>query len=359
MPRSIPSGLAAAFAGGDADHLTAIFTLTRVSGEVTRFTTAQHAFTHANGHVYEPAPGLRIGAVDLKANEAAGTLPIGFVGEADGMFDFSDVLNGAFDGAEILYDVVNRKAPASGSIRIFRGWLGEIALSGRSGEVSTEARGLLHRTKFLVTEPYTPVCRAYLGDHRCRVPIYPDDVTRGTAYAVGPHVRARQDDAGLPADYGNLIWRCTTAGTTAATAPDYSGKGVGDTVTDGDAVFTAEDSYIRHAQIVSVDGFNVTVEGVATPRISFELGAILGMTGKNKGRAIEIKAWDQDTLTANCFQRPELVFAVGDWVELIPGCDYTLGEFGCAKYDNVKNSRIHNLVPGEDVINADYRVWGS
>lgn len=51
-----------------------------------------------------------------------------------------------------------------------------------------------------------------------------------TAYALGDRFEL--------ATPNNLIYECTTAGTTAASVPTYPTSGIGSTVTDGTAVFT-------------------------------------------------------------------------------------------------------------------------
>jgi hypothetical protein len=43
---------------------------------------------------------------------------------------------------------------------------------------------------------YTPVCRADLGDAACTFPIWPNEVARSTAYALGVFVRASNPPGG-------------------------------------------------------------------------------------------------------------------------------------------------------------------
>lgn len=356
--RTLPAGLASALSSGNSTNLVKLFKITRKDATVIRFCLAQ-ADIVIGDETFVPARGVYCGALPIAVNQASGALTIEVSAVDGGTFDFGDLMRGAFDDATLEFSIGDHATPANGKVLIFTGYIGGIQL-GSAGQASFEARGLLSKTKFLMTEHFTPTCRAYFGDRRCKVPAYPSDVARSTAYAVGDYVRARLASDDLPSDYGNLVFKCTTAGTTGAADPSpyYSGPAT-TTVTDGTAVFTAENSLVRHAQVVSRSGFDIVLKNVATPIHTFELGVLIPVTGKNKGKSIEIKSWNAGTLTATCFLEPSLEFVADDWVELIPGCDYTNGAAGCLKYSNILNFRGEPFAPGEDAVNINYTAWGS
>ena len=97
-----------------------------------------------------------------------------------------------------------------------------------SGLDEAEVRGVLGVNGYLLA--YTDKAVAWSST----LQLLPDRVVRDTAYAVGELVR----NPTVTAAFG-LQYKCTTAGTTAATAPAYPST-VGGTVVDGTATFTAE-----------------------------------------------------------------------------------------------------------------------
>ena len=112
-----------------------------------------------------------------------------------GVFDSAEITEedlraGLFDGAEVRVFLVNWADPSQGALKLRRGWLGEVVATER-GVFRAELRGLVQALSQTVGELFTPECRADLGDARCRVPIWPPEVQRSTAYAVGTYVRVR------------------------------------------------------------------------------------------------------------------------------------------------------------------------
>ena len=97
-----------------------------------------------------------------------------------------------------------------------------------AGLDATEVRGILGVNGYLLA--YTDKAVAWSST----LQLMPDRVVRDTAYAVGELVRSPD----LAAVSG-LQYKCTVAGTTAATAPAYP-TAAGGTVVDGTATFVAE-----------------------------------------------------------------------------------------------------------------------
>ncbi|TIT86250.1 MAG: DUF2163 domain-containing protein, partial [Mesorhizobium sp.] len=125
-------------------------------------------------------------------------------------YDSEDVYAGKFEGMEITLFLVSFDSPSDGGMQL--------------------GPYILQKAKEIGVEELSVSCRSDLGDQRpgfCTLPLYPDDVARSTAYAVGDYVRV--PDSG---DYHDRMFRCSTAGTTAGSAPSYNYT-VAATTTDG------------------------------------------------------------------------------------------------------------------------------
>lgn len=168
--------------------------------------------------------------------------------------------------------------------------------------------------------------------------------------------------------FGNRMYQCTTAGTTAIYQPDYS-RTVGAVIEDGTAEFTCEQSWMRHGYVNSVTDrrtFEAIIEDPRAVDDWFNLGVVYWETGDNAGRAIEIKDWDHyagstsstsSTTTGtisgtvgsemSLFLEMGYQIQVGDKFRVYPGCDKRLAT--CKdRFDNVVNFRGEPYVPGQD-----------
>lgn len=288
-----------------------------------------------------------------------------------GVFDDDDIKEtelraGLFDYAVVEIFVINWNNVSDGVVKMRKGWLGEVTFL-YSGAFIVELRGLTQAFSRRIGEVYTAECRADLGDSRCKVPIYPDEVQRNTAYAVGDYVRASNDPSpSLTEDYDDRIYQCTTAGTTAGTQPAYDTT-VGNDTTDGTAVFTAEEAWSRACQVTAVDSseprkkFTVTelTPNTGGPRGGFaddfmNNGAAIFETGDNAGVGMEIRDFTADdgvTIEQVIELYLDLPFdiQVGDKLRAYPGCDKR--RTTCIdKFDNIVNMRAEPFIPGVDSI---------
>lgn len=263
-----------------------------------------------------------------------------------------DVYAGTFEGMEITLFMVSFNSPSDGGMQLGPYTVSEINYDDRGKIAVFEVRGILQRAKEITVEELSVACRSDLGDMRpgfCRLPLYPDDVERSTAYAVGDYVRV--SDAG---DYHNRMFQCTTAGTTAGAAPAYNYT-VAATTTDGTAVFTAEEAWVRSGVIATVtddsDFTGTLTESRAVDDWFANNGIIKFTSGANVGLAFHVRAWTQSTSRIRLWIGTRWPVAVSDTFEIMPGCDKTFPM--CRdRFANSINFRGEHELPGLAFLNG-------
>lgn len=98
-----------------------------------------------------------------------------------------------------------------------------------------------------------------------------------------------------------------------------------------------------------VDGGNFLVAGPTGVTSYYDQGVLKFLTGRNTGKAIEVRAWNLENLQVITFLkfpgRPE----VGDTFRITPGCNRTLAV--CRdKFSNAINFRGEPHVPSPDIV---------
>jgi len=156
--------------------------------------------------------------------------------------------------------------------------------------------------------------------------------------------------------YENRIYEVTTAGTTAGTQPTYDTT-VGNTTTDGTAVLTCRDSWMRDAEVETViDGENFTIRVEEDRAVTgwFDSGAIVFETGPtNLANAFEVKTWTLSWSGSPEVGQIELYRATpqtvypGQQLRLYRGCDKKLATCGDT-FANDINFRGEPYIPGGD-----------
>jgi hypothetical protein len=135
-----------------------------------------------------------------------------------GSFGRTPSPSGLFDYATIYVFCVNWANLTQGVCRLRRGWLGECTRSP-AGIFKAELRGL---TQALVQEfgsQYMPICRADLGDDKCKVPIKPAAWGPDATISNGDYRQALTQDT----DPTRLaIFQAQNAGTTGDTEPAWN-----------------------------------------------------------------------------------------------------------------------------------------
>lgn len=309
-----------------------------------------------DGQTYLAASGFTPTAISNKSDLSVDNL------EVMGLFDdasitLEDVRAGLFDYATVYIFLINWNNVANGPLWLRRGYLGE-CISSPQGWFQVELRGLVQLLQQTILEEFSPVCRADLGDKRCTKPIDPPLWMASTAYVTlvnqvntGVWVKAPVNGNSDYSKYGNVIFQCTTAGTTGSTPPTWN-TGIGDTTTDGTVVWTTVASWTRDGVVASVDdeldfGVTFTSEDARDVDGWYQYGEIVFDTGLNAGRAMELAAWVKAggavTLKLN-FGYP---VQVGDKFHLSPGCDKTRTTCS-AKFANLLNMRAEPDLPLDD-----------
>lgn len=181
-----------------------------------------------------------------------------------------DLENGKFDYAAIYYFAINYADPTMDIIPLKRGFLGECTLSP-SGVFTTEIRGLTQSFVQEFGNAYSPICRADLGDSKCKVPVVPfpwqPNLPRNLTDITGPLARTvlSQDIA---------MWECVQAGTTGPSEPAWSYDG--NYVVDGTVVWQGRVPYRQAGTVTARLGAGPNASFRTTP-LTFP-GASLGNT---------------------------------------------------------------------------------
>jgi hypothetical protein len=335
---------------GSVTTLATCWRITRADSVVFRFTDHDRDLA-VDGEVYEASGAYSRTAISNDAGMGVDNLDV------EGVFDSAAVTEeelraGLFDRAEVRIFLVNWADPSMGVLRLRRGWFGEVVLT-EQGVFRTELRGLTQALQQRIGELYSPECRADLGDHRCRVPVWPPEVARETLYALRDHVRVAGGAGSGSQVYENRIYCCLVAGTTAEVAPAYDTT-VGEQTTDGTAVFEALEAWSRSGIVVDVTDRTIFTANIDEPRAVdgwFAGGVLTWGSGANAGRAIEVKSWTQATGKIELLLPPGHSISPGDTFRIHPGCDKRLDS--CIdRFANTLNFRGEPSVPGADLLTS-------
>ena len=186
------SAALAAHLAGPVTTLACLWRISRVDGKEFFFTDHDRDLSF-EGKVYKASSGYSRTAIANDASLSVDNLDVEGVFDSEAITE-EELRAGLFDQAEVRIFLVNWVDPAMGALRMRRGWFGEVVLT-EQGVFRTELRGMTQALQQRIGELYSPECRADLGDHRCKVPVSPPEITRSTAYLVGDVVRVRTTGA--------------------------------------------------------------------------------------------------------------------------------------------------------------------
>ena len=345
----LTSSALAAHLAGEVTTLATCWRIARTDGQVFRFTDHDRDLL-VESETYLASSGYSRTAVASDADLAVDNLEVEGVFDSEELSD-ADLRAGRFDRAEGRVFLVNWADPAQGTLRLRRGWFGEVSL-GEQGVFRTELRGLTQALAQRIGELYGPECRADLGDPRCQVPVEPPLVARGAAYAKGDVVRVATVDGAVGSQaFAGRVHRCTQAGVTAAVQPAY-GTTVGAVTVDGTAAFTAEEAWTRAGTVLAIETRTTFTCAITEPRAAdgwFAGGVLTFESGANAGASMEVKGWTQAAGRVELYLPLGYPVAAGDLFRVHPGCDKRL-DTCIARFANVLNFRGEPYIPGQDLL---------
>jgi uncharacterized phage protein (TIGR02218 family) len=165
---------------GEVTMLASCWKLTRRDGAILGFTDHDQDITFESV-MYKAATGFTPSAIANSATLSVDNLDVeGML--TDGSITESDILAGKYDFAAIEIFQVNYNDLSQNSLKLRRGWLGEISLYKH--QFVAEVRGLTQRLSQTIGELYSPSCRATLGDSRCTVNLAAHTVTGSVTTAI-------------------------------------------------------------------------------------------------------------------------------------------------------------------------------
>lgn len=330
-----------------------------------RWTTAETAVV-IGSDTWEPGPGASLTSIQFMADGTPNNADVQIMAVPGGLVEPGDGVRGILDGWPISIKLFDPADPAGTAFEIVPGsTVGSVA-EDTNGIATIAANGQLTKGGVYVTEHYSLSDRADLGDDRSKTPILPADIGRGVAF-VRPDIatgllhvndaygRMRTDTTGTPIDYANVYFECTMDGTTdPTTAPTYDPT-VGNSTTDGTAVFIARNAWTRHATGEATGTFIVTLDALPDPRATdptwFVLGALYVRSGNLNGYPkIPIRAWNPDTLEVTLFLPVlETDIPAGTELEISVGYDGTR-EMAFSRFGTIGivNLRAETFVPPPD-----------
>lgn len=165
---------------GEVTTLATCWKMTRRDTTVFGFTDhdrdiAFESVTYKASTGFTPSTIANSGSLTVDNLDVEGMLSSGSITEAD-------IMAGLYDFAEIEIFQVNYNDLSQGSLKLKRGWLGEVSYYKQ--QFIAEVRGLTQKLAQTIGELYSPSCRATLGDSRCKVDMAPHTVTGSVTNAV-------------------------------------------------------------------------------------------------------------------------------------------------------------------------------
>lgn len=171
MSKSIPSGLAAHYAG-NATSVVHFLRITREGGEVFGF-TSHNADLTVDSQLYRSGPGLDVTSVVTSAGFDVDNLELTTLDDGS-TFSRAEVLAGLWRNAAFVISKGNWAQPSDGLEPVIAGTIGEGTL--RSSSLVFELRGLQQYLQQPLGDVSSKTCRAHFADfpsvnnnNRCRL----------------------------------------------------------------------------------------------------------------------------------------------------------------------------------------------
>lgn len=158
---------------GPGTNLATCWRIQRNDGQLFGYTAHDQALT-IDGLLYQPQSGFIPSAIDTKEGLSVDNMEVdALVLSAE--FTEAELLAGRWDYARVAIFQVDYTNPSGGSLMLRRGTLGEVSFtaqaerSSQTGTYKAELRGLLQPLAQVIGEVVSKLCRASLGDARCKI----------------------------------------------------------------------------------------------------------------------------------------------------------------------------------------------
>lgn len=168
MPRTA-SGALDAKLDDTSTTLCRIWTITRPDNTVVRLTDADKD-VEFESNTYLAAQGFTVSTIMVAAGDPIQGMEL-VMPASSGAVSGPDVDAGLYDGSECIMTIIDREAPAGGSMVVFGGTIGQSAHSRSLDEITLSVTGKFNTGRIVDVENWSSTCRADLGDARCTVDI--------------------------------------------------------------------------------------------------------------------------------------------------------------------------------------------
>lgn len=356
--KSITTAMAAHLQG-ETTSLAMLWLLTLQDSTVMGFTNHDLDIVYG-GVTFKASTGANMGAIESSADLSTSNLEIDALLTGNDIYQ-ADVEAGRFNHATVTVSLVNFMDLTMGSVLLQTGITGAFTL--QDGQFKAEVRSLNQILQQQMGELYTPICRASLGDSRCKVDLTPYTFT-GTVTSLvnaSTFIDTSLTQVGPNSSYidttGHKI--PTVPPYTIKVAPPTGGAFVSNTsVTHngGQIMGQVSPNPWKDHYVVAPDGtytFDVHNKGELVDinyvyQIGyFAYGVVKWLTGANAGYEMEVKSFAPQVVTLAMLM--PFPIQPGDTYKIVAGCD---GQISSCKnrYNNVVNFRGEPYIPGPDFI---------
>jgi uncharacterized phage protein (TIGR02218 family) len=158
-----------------ATELATFWRITRNDGQFFGYTSHDQPIT-IGAVVYAPQAGFTPSAIETKEGLSVDNLELDAI-VLSVEFSEAELMAGRWDYAKVEIFQANWRSPNSGQLRLRKGTLGEVSFMAQgprttlTGAYKAELRGLLQPLSQVVGEVVSQMCRASLGDRRCKVAV--------------------------------------------------------------------------------------------------------------------------------------------------------------------------------------------
>ncbi len=156
----------------------------------------------------------------------------------------------------------------------------------------------------------------------CHVDLDPPEWAASTAHTAIEEGDRKVGDRVAPTTHNGRWYACTTAGTSGASEPTWPTT-IGNTVTDGTVVWTAEQALAYPGEVTAVTNrISFTASGIGVEEDFFARGWIEWLTGDNADKGVKSPVATDDGAGVLKLYRPTIEdIAVGDTFTIHAGCD--------------------------------------